>query len=121
MALPVLPRADLHENDRTGLGFVPRDELNRRIRQFYEQPARQVIGAETANRAFERFAAAVEGIVSEGYRRPVAIITHGTVLSLFVARKNMIDPFDLWARLALPSYVVLDGSFRFDGEIHNYP
>jgi broad specificity phosphatase PhoE len=121
MALPVVPRADLHENDRTGLGFVPRDELNHRIHQFYEQPAQQVIGAETANRAFERFAAAVEGIMSERHRRPIAIITHGTVLSLFVARKNMIDPFDLWARLALPSYVVLDGSFRFDGEIHNYP
>jgi len=44
------------------------------------------------------------------------------VLSLFVAHHNAIAPFDLWSRLGLPSYVVLDAhSLSFDGEVHNYP
>ena len=120
MCLPLELRPDLHENDRTGLGFVTRDELDGQIRKFFAQPGQCVIGAETANSVFERFAATIGSILSEEHGQSVAIVTHGTVLSLFVARKNAVDPFDLWVRLALPSYVVLDESFRFEGEIHNY-
>jgi broad specificity phosphatase PhoE len=121
MGLAFEPRQNLHENDRTGLGFVPRDELNNRIREFFERPARCVIGTETANSAFERFKAAVSAILSETCHQSIAVVTHGTVLSLLVGRQNAIDPFDLWGRLGLPSYVVLDTSFGFDGEIRNHP
>jgi broad specificity phosphatase PhoE len=81
-----------------------------------------VIGGETANSAFERFAGPISNILSEDHSQPLAIVTHGIVLSLFVARHNAITPFNIWARLALPSYVVLDAtSFSFDGKVHNYP
>jgi broad specificity phosphatase PhoE len=49
-------------------------------------------------------------------------VTHGTVISLFVAHYNCVAPFELWAALALPSYVMLDAnSFSFAGKIHNVP
>jgi broad specificity phosphatase PhoE len=38
----------------------------------------------------------------------LAITTHGTVISLFVAHKNNTNGFDLWQRLNLPSFVVLN-------------
>jgi hypothetical protein len=38
----------------------------------------------------------------------VAIVTHGTVLSIFTARHNPIDPFALWQQLSLPAFLVLD-------------
>lgn len=48
-------------------------------------------------------------------------MTRGTVLALFVARHNPIAPFDLWASLGLPSYVVVDATtLVFDGQIHNF-
>lgn len=36
------------------------------------------------------------------------VVAHGRVMSLFVARRNALDPYDLWERLGLPSFVVLD-------------
>jgi broad specificity phosphatase PhoE len=37
----------------------------------------------------------------------MVILTHGTVLSLFVSRATGMEPFALWNRLGLPSFVVL--------------
>jgi broad specificity phosphatase PhoE len=122
LGLVIEPCHNLHENDRTGLGFVTRDELWRRLREFFQHPARITIGNETANNALQRFAESIGDIVSKGHGQPSAVVTHGTVLSLFVAHHNAIAPFDLWSRLGLPSYVVLDAnSFSFDGAAHNCP
>jgi broad specificity phosphatase PhoE len=116
------PRPNLHENDRTGLGFRTQDELEQCIREFFDQPDKLIIGKETATSALRRFTESINIILSEGPRRDVAIVTHGTVLSLFVAHHNTIGPFDLWMCLGLPSYVVLDSlTFSFDGVVHNYP
>ena len=37
----------------------------------------------------------------------VVTVTHGTVISLFVAERAGVDPYNLWRQLDLPSYVVL--------------
>ena len=96
LGLMMEPCRNLHENDRTGLGFLTHEELQRRLREFFQQPARITIGRETANHAFQRFAEAIANIVSKEDGRHSAIVTHGTVLSLFVARHNAIAPYDLW-------------------------
>ena len=122
IGLAVEPCQDLHENDRTGMGFVGPDVLQRRLREFFAQPDRTVIGNETANGALRRFAQSIRNIASKAHGNASAIVTHGTVLSLFVAHHNPIAPYDLWSSLGLPSYLVLDTtSFAFDGKIHNYP
>ena len=116
------PRLNLHENDRTGFGIQNAAELRRRLREFFERPADVVIGNEAANAALQRFAAAITNIVSEGQGQNLAVVTHGTVISLFIAHHNPIAPFELWTALGLPSYIVVDpASFSFDGEVHNYP
>jgi broad specificity phosphatase PhoE len=106
-ALPVEPRADLHENDRTGLGLVSDAEMQSRIRSFLTDPQASM-GNETAAEARERFARAVGGILKEAHGRDVAIVTHGTVLTQFVARHNAVDPYDFWRSLTTPSVVVLE-------------
>jgi 2,3-bisphosphoglycerate-dependent phosphoglycerate mutase len=122
IGLTLEPWLNLHENDRTGFGFQKADELRRRLREFFERPAQLTIGNETANGALQRFAEAVAEILSRSQGRNSAIVTHGTVLSLFVAHHNAIRPFDLWERLGMPSYVALDAaSFSFDGQVQNYP
>jgi broad specificity phosphatase PhoE len=114
--LALEPRLNLHENDRTGFGFQSVAELRRKLREFFERPADVVIGNETASAALQRFAEAIANIVSEEQGQNLAVVTHGTVISLFVAHHNPIAPFDLWAALDLPSCVVLDAaSFSFNG------
>ncbi len=120
--LAVEPRAGLNENDRTGFGFGTEDELRAAIRAFFDRPAQTVMGTESADAAFARYAAAVKGAVAEAGGRNLAIVTHGTVLTLFVARHNAIAPFDFWASLRLPAYVVLDvATFALEGPVHNPP
>jgi broad specificity phosphatase PhoE len=119
--LTVEPRQNLHENDRTGLGFVKHDQLQQRVRDFFDQPARIVLGTETADGALQRFADTVSDIVLHARGQNSAIVTHGTVLSLFVAHHTGIKSFSLWLRLGLPAYVILDAhSFLFDGKVHNH-
>jgi broad specificity phosphatase PhoE len=122
LGLEVHPRRDLHENDRTGLGFGAPDEFRQRMRRFFEAPSELVVGVETAGAALERFEAAITALASEAREQTLAVVTHGTVLTLLVAKHNPIAPFDFWDFLTLPSYVVLEGSgFRFDGTVHHGP
>jgi hypothetical protein len=37
----------------------------------------------------------------------IVVVTHGTVLTLAVAERCMLDPFHFWQRLGLPSAVSL--------------
>jgi broad specificity phosphatase PhoE len=121
LGLPVDPRPDLHENDRTGFGFGTDDVLKAAIRGFFDRPSEIVMGRESADAAFVRFAAAVSSAVTDAGGRDLAIVTHGTVLTLFVSRHNAVAPFDFWESLRLPSYVVLDvARFAFDGQVRNF-
>ena len=110
LGLDVRPRTDLHENDRTGLAFGPIEVLHSRIERFFAAPAEPVMGNETAKAALARFEAAVRGLVAEAPDQTIAVVAHGTVLTLLVARHNPVVPFDFWKALALPSFVVLDNA-----------
>jgi broad specificity phosphatase PhoE len=122
LGLEVRPRRDLHENDRTGLGFGPLEELRARIRRFFDEPATLVMGRETAEAAGRRFEAAVRALLAEAADRTTAVVAHGTVLTTLVARYNPIEPFAFWDSLTVPSCVSLDAAtFRLDGPIRTFP
>lgn len=97
----------LHEHERVNAGFLKRERFEQSIREFYEQPADQVFGEETADTAYNRFANAVHRLTDRPPKENIAIVTHGTVLSLFVSRNSDLEPFALWKKLGLPSWVVL--------------
>ena len=97
----------LHEHDRTGVGYLAREQFESSVKNFFGTPDRLVFGNETANQAFERFSQAVKTIELENPDKHIVIVAHGTVISLFVSRYNAIAPFLLWERLGLPSFVVL--------------
>jgi broad specificity phosphatase PhoE len=122
LGLNVHPWRDLHENDRAGLDFGPLEALQLRIRGFFEAPTELVIGNETANAALHRFEIAVRALASEASGQTAAVVTHGAVLSLFVASHNPVVAFDFWSALTAPSCVVLDSAnFKLDGAVRNFP
>jgi broad specificity phosphatase PhoE len=108
LGLEVSPRTDLHENDRSGLGFVSTQALNERIRRFFAEPTVCVMGTESALAAGQRFEGAVRGILSRSGTANAAVISHGTVLTTLVAAHTARAPFGFWASLGLPSVVVVD-------------
>ena len=64
-------------------------------------------GNETAEQALQRFEDAVRRVLDEREEEVVAMVAHGTVISLLVARHNDIDAFGFWQKLGLPSLCVL--------------
>lgn len=98
---------DLHEHDRNNVGFLEKKRFEASVAQFFNQPGLLTFGNETANQAHHRFSRAVMQIIEKYADKNIALITHGTVLTLFVSRLVGIEPFSFWKDLELPSWVVL--------------
>ncbi len=97
----------LHEHDRSNAPFLGTAEFEMTIARFFAEPGTLVFGGETADAACERFSRAIMEVLRRHPQGDLAVVAHGTVITLFVARTNGIDAFDFWRRLGLPSYVVL--------------
>jgi broad specificity phosphatase PhoE len=108
MDLSVVQTPDLHEHDRRNVPHMESREFISMIALFFKEPGRRVLGEETADEAYGRFAGAVDGVLSGAGGADVAVVTHGTVISLFAQRRAGLEPFGLWRRMGLPSYIVLD-------------
>lgn len=109
LGVPHEVAADLHEHDRINVPQMPTREFISSMALFFKRPTELVLGRETAEQARRRMTVAMDRILAENERRDVAVVTHGTVLALYLAPLLEGDEFDLWRRLGLPSYVVLDG------------
>jgi broad specificity phosphatase PhoE len=105
LGLPCTTAHNLHEHERPFL--ASRAEFEDRIRNFFIQPKERVFGNESANEACNRFAQAIRDVIEQQPDKNVAAVAHGTVITLFVTRHNAIEPYPLWQRLDLPSFIVL--------------
>ena len=122
LGVGVHPQHGLEENDRTGLGHLPADELRQTIGRFFQQPDQLIIGRETAASARARFESAVREIAAHASEADVGVVAHGTVITLLVAAHNAVEPMALWSQLETPSYLALDAAaFRWDGVVHRPP
>ncbi len=95
--LPMEVIAGLHENDRTGLGWLGSAELEATIARFFAQPERRSMGNETA----------VGAVCARHPYETIVVVAHGAVITLFISRLTGQEPFPLWKRLGLPSFIVL--------------
>ncbi len=108
LELPFSTAAGLQEHNRTGVDwFAARDEYEVAIARFFEQPESLVFGLETADQVYQRFASGLALLIERHAGQNLAVVSHGTVIALFVSRAMGQPPFPLWKRLATPSFVVL--------------
>ncbi len=109
LRLPFATADGLHEHDRRAAGFLERKVFEARMRDLFARPDQVVFGSESASAALTRFAAAVDRVIAEETGDgDVVIVSHGTVMSLFVAKRSHVDATALWATLGLPSYISLE-------------
>jgi broad specificity phosphatase PhoE len=83
------------------------DEFAEAVHSILEQPGLSFRGAETADAAAGRFARAVAMIAAA--QTPAAIVTHGRVLSAWLAL--VLGPeqaFALWRAMPMPGWVRID-------------
>ncbi|MFP4343187.1 MAG: histidine phosphatase family protein [Anaerolineales bacterium] len=106
--LPVEEHADLHEHDRRDVPLMPsREAFEVLVTRLFREPDLLVFGRETAVEARERFTAAVQAVMEQHREGNVAIVSHGTVITLYVAEATGLDPVPFWRSLGLPALVVL--------------
>jgi broad specificity phosphatase PhoE len=99
--------AGLHEHARERVGWLAREAFEQSIAALFERPDDLVLGEETANQAGTRFSAAVRSVLGRHPHQTVAIVAHGTVITLFIAAHAHIAPVPFWKRLSMPAFAVL--------------
>lgn len=97
---------DLFEHDRSNVPHMRSGEFISHIELFFRQPDDLVLGLESANEAEARFRAAVDAVVAKHADGNIAIVSHGTVIALFLAQDPR-ERFRWWRQLGLPSFAVL--------------
>jgi broad specificity phosphatase PhoE len=103
---PLRSLADLHEHDRSDVGLLAREQFESNVQKFFNDPDELTFGNETANQARERFVKAILSLEKEFPDKNIAVVAHGTVITLFVEKYAGLEPFSFWNSLALPSFVV---------------
>lgn len=104
--------AGLHEHDRRNTPYLAnKQDFEAAIANCFAQPDTLVFGNETAQQALHRFTDAValvcKGSTSNLVASNLVVVSHGIVISLFVAAHNGINAFAFWKGLAMPDCVVL--------------
>ena len=99
--VPVEQAPGLHEHERPEAQLLSRESFEQRISDLFARPDELVFGAETAAQARKRFTMAVMRLVARG-PGDVIVVTHGTVMALFVAEVTGIEPFAFWKRQQMP-------------------
>jgi broad specificity phosphatase PhoE len=91
----------LHEHERPEAQLMTREAFELKVRELFARPSEKVFGAESADRARRRFTMAVMRLVSST-PGDVVVVSHGTVITLFVAEAAGVQPFDFWKKLDMP-------------------
>lgn len=102
LGLEVEIEDDLRETARRTVGWLEQNVLHERIRQLFAQPDEVVFGEESASAALARFSRVVDGVEEQA-----AFVTHGTVMSIYVAGAEPDGGFAYWKTLGLPDVVLL--------------
>lgn len=108
LGVPLRPMLGLHEHLRYTNDFTDAGEFRARFRRFFAEPDALVVGEESAADALTRFRNAVRAVMQANTQQSVAIVAHGTVISLLLAEANGLDPFSLWKSLKLLDAVTLE-------------
>lgn len=104
LRLPWSTASGLQEHDRRGVPyFANQEDWTTAVAHFFAHPDKLTLGNETAHAARERFATAVQQQLTAYPNDTLIIVTHGTVLTLFLCQHNPhLNPVTFWQKLPLP-------------------
>ena len=106
LSIPTEIAFGIHEHERSNVGFLPSQELFRaRVAEFFDRLDEVVFGNESAAQALARFTAAIDALIATYGEESFGVVTHGTMMSLYVAELMGSAAYDLWQRLDMPAYV----------------
>lgn len=105
--IPRVTCRGLHEHERIGVGWTSKEQFEIQVSEFFAEPDQLVFGEETASQVLSRFITAVDNLLLDHPDDTVAVVSHGTVMTLFVSYWNEVDPYQFWRSLEMPLIVIL--------------
>src|SRR5262249_7825431 len=94
LSVPSETAADLHEHDRSNVPHMRSGEFISHMEVFFRKRDERVLGRETAREAEDRFADATDQVLQKHSQGNVAVVSHGTVIALFLAEHGGKHPFE---------------------------
>lgn len=105
---PLIIEPEFGETRRaTAPYFDSNAEFAAAVKRAIAQPDAVVFGEESFNDARKRFIDALSRLVERYPDETLAVVTHGTVLSLVLEHYAGIDAYETWQSLKMPAYAVL--------------
>lgn len=98
---------DLHEHERPKPGLLSPQDFEEKVKAMFSKPENISFGNESAAQAQARFHKAVTNLIAQHPEKTILVVSHGTVISLFMQIVCQVEPFPLWKSLDLPSFIVL--------------
>lgn len=110
LGVPVSTAPGLHEHDRRSVPYLDsREAFIAAVTDLFQRPEALVLGNETAVAARTRFETAVAAVMNRHPDDVIAIVAHGTVITLTISHTNHhIRPIPFWRQMTLPAFFVLD-------------
>lgn len=108
LGIPSTSAPGLQEHDRSNVPHMRSGEFISMMELFFRRPDELVLGRETASQATARFCAALDGVLKHHPDTSIAVVTHGTVLALYLAALTDRPAFELWREMGLPSLAAID-------------
>ena len=106
LGIPYRIAENLHEHEReTAPYFDTKAEFQETVEAFFARPTELVFGEETGLNARNRYSDAVEFVMRSNPHENIGIVTHGTVLSLFVCHFTGKEIYTFWQGLSMPAIV----------------
>ncbi len=98
----------LREHDRSNVPHLNTREFISYVELFFRRSSQTVLGMESAAQALRRFSSAVNEAIELHPQGNLLLVTHGTVLALYLESHSDHSGFALWRRMSLPSYAVME-------------
>lgn len=110
LGLPVTSVPGLEEHKRSRAGFLDAAAFKHQIARLLTEPETLVFGEETGQQAQQRFTQTVDQLRQQYPKDTLALVSHGTILTLFVSAFNPVDPISFWENLNLPDFLLINST-----------
>lgn len=107
LGLAVERQPDLREHEREAAPRLDDAAFQAAIATFFAHPGELVYGRETAKSALARFTGGIAGVLGERPTGDIVVVTHGTVMSLYLGALTGASPLAIWESLRLPDLRVV--------------
>jgi broad specificity phosphatase PhoE len=108
LEIPCESAPNLHETKRETVGYFENvNDFRASVQAAMAEPDKLLFGEETFTDARERFSKQLDTLLEQYPDETLAVVSHGTVMALYLAHISEQDVVSLWNALDMPAYAVI--------------